>query len=44
MGFTMNSRTLDLEDYDEKKKQMHHVKLQSSQKEKQRKSKVLKTF
>ena len=28
MGFTMNSRTLDLEDYDEKKEQLHHVKLQ----------------
>ena len=36
MGFTMNSRTLDQEDYDEKK----HVKLQSSQRKKQRKKKV----
>ena len=44
MGFTMNSRTLDLEDYDEKKEQLHHVKLQSSQRKKQRKKKVLKTF
>ena len=44
MGFTMNSRTLDLEDYDEKKKQLHHVKLQSNQRKKQRKKKVLKTF
>ena len=44
MGFIMNSRTLDLEDYDEKKEQMHYVKLQSSQRKKQRKKKVLKTF
>ena len=44
MGFTMNSRTLDLEDYDEKKEQLHHVKLLSSQRKKQRKKKVLKTF
>ena len=44
MGFTMNSRTLDPEDYDEKKEQLHHVKLQSSQRKKQRKKKVLKTF
>ena len=44
MDFTMNSRTLDLEDYDEKKEQLHHVKLQSSQRKKQRKKKVLGTF
>ena len=30
MGFTMSNRTLDLEDSDEKE-QLHHVKLQSSQ-------------
>ena len=44
MSFTMNSRTLDLEDYDEKKEQLNHVRLQSSQRKKQRKKKVLKTF
>ena len=44
MGFTMNSRTLDLEDNDEKKEQLHHVKRQSSQRKKQRKKKALKTF
>ena len=44
MGFTMNSRTLYLEDYDEKKEQLHHVKLQPSQRKKQRKMKVLNTF
>ena len=35
IGFTMNNRTLDLEDYDEKKEQLHHVKLQPSQRKKQ---------
>ena len=44
MVYTMNSRTLDLEDYDEKKEQLHHVKLQSIQRKTQRKKKVLKTF
>ena len=44
MGLTMNSRTLDLEDYDKKKEQLHYVKLQSNQRKKQRKKKVLKTF
>ena len=40
----MDSRTLDLEDCDEKKEQLYHVKLQSNQRKKQRKKKVLKTL